>query len=64
MTAHPFVICVRPALPCVCLAGTRSAYAAALLRQQGIEAANLAGGMLEWQSEQLPITPPGIIAAH
>ena len=49
---------------CVCLAGTRSAYAATLLRQEGIDAANLTGGMLEWQSEQLPITPPGIVATH
>jgi len=49
---------------CVCLAGTRSNYAAALLRGQGLDVSNLAGGMLEWQRHQLPITPPGIVGMH
>lgn len=48
----------------VCLSGARSNYAASLLRQAGIEAANLEGGMLAWQAEHLPVTPPGIIGAH
>ncbi len=48
----------------VCLTGARSNYAASLLRQVGIEAANLEGGMLAWQAEQLPITAPGIIVPH
>lgn len=48
----------------VCLTGARSTYAASLLRQVGIEAANLEGGMLAWQAEQLPITAPGIIIPH
>lgn len=48
----------------VCLTGARSTYAASLLRQVGIQAANLEGGMLAWQAEQLPITAPGIIVSH
>ena len=48
----------------VCLSGQRSNYAAAMLRQAGIDAANLEGGMLAWQVDKLPITPPGIVAGH
>ena len=46
---------------CVCKVGSRSNYAAAMLRQAGIDAANLQGGMLDWKSRELPITPPGIV---
>lgn len=46
---------------CVCRSGNRSNYAAAMLRQAGIEAANMEGGMLRWKSESLPVTHPGII---
>lgn len=49
---------------CVCRSGNRSNYAAAMLRQAGIEAANMQGGMLDWKSEKLPITPPGIVESH
>jgi rhodanese-related sulfurtransferase len=49
---------------CVCLSGSRSNYAAALLRQAGLEAANLEGGMLDWQANGLPITDPGIVQTH
>jgi rhodanese-related sulfurtransferase len=49
---------------CVCLSGARSNYAAALLRQAGIDASNLRGGMLDWKANNLPITPPGIVEAH
>lgn len=45
----------------VCRSGSRSNYVAAMLRQVGIDAANLDGGMLAWQAEKLPITPPGIV---
>ena len=48
----------------VCRSGNRSYYAAAMLRQAGIDAANLSGGMLEWQASKLPITPPGIVDQH
>jgi rhodanese-related sulfurtransferase len=48
----------------VCRSGSRSNYAAALLRQAGLDAVNLAGGMLGWQAQKLPITPPGIIENH
>ncbi|HKP51740.1 MAG TPA: rhodanese-like domain-containing protein [Chloroflexia bacterium] len=51
-------------LICVCRSGNRSNYAAAMLRQAGIDAANMSGGMLEWKQEKLPITPPGIIESH
>jgi rhodanese-related sulfurtransferase len=46
---------------CVCRSGVRSNYAAAYLRQAGIEAANMAGGMLDWKDRNLPITSPGIV---
>jgi rhodanese-related sulfurtransferase len=46
---------------CVCRSGARSNYAAAMLRQAGIEASNLKGGMLDWKRQDLPITPPGIV---
>jgi rhodanese-related sulfurtransferase len=49
---------------CVCRSGNRSNYAAALLRQAGIDAANLEGGMLDWRVENLPITPPGLVDHH
>jgi rhodanese-related sulfurtransferase len=49
---------------CVCRSGQRSNYAAALLRQAGIDASNLAGGMLDWKSRGLPVTPPGIVESH
>jgi rhodanese-related sulfurtransferase len=48
----------------VCLSGSRSNYVAAMLRQVGIDAANLEGGMLAWQAEKLPITSPGIVGTH
>ena len=46
---------------CVCRSGNRSNYAALMLRQVGIDAANMAGGMLDWKAHNLPITPPGIV---
>jgi sulfur dioxygenase len=40
----------------VCRSGARSAQATVLLRQAGFEAvANLAGGMLRWHAERLPV---------
>ncbi|HEX8228251.1 MAG TPA: rhodanese-like domain-containing protein [Chloroflexia bacterium] len=48
----------------VCHSGSRSNYVAAMLRQVGIDAANLEGGMLAWQAEKLPVTPPGSVDAH
>ncbi len=49
---------------CVCLAGVRSYYAAALLREAGYDATNMSGGMLAWQAGKLPITDPGIVLQH
>jgi rhodanese-related sulfurtransferase len=51
-------------LICVCRSGNRSNYAAAMLRQAGIEAANMSGGMLQWKAEGSPVTPPGIVESH
>ncbi|HET9494235.1 MAG TPA: rhodanese-like domain-containing protein [Chloroflexia bacterium] len=48
----------------VCRSGNRSHYAAAILRQAGLDAVNLDGGMIEWQANKLPITPPGIVDRH
>ncbi|MBT9492223.1 MAG: MBL fold metallo-hydrolase [Paucibacter sp.] len=40
----------------VCRSGTRSAQATVLLRKAGLgQVANLAGGMLRWRAEQLPV---------
>jgi rhodanese-related sulfurtransferase len=43
---------------CVCHVGERSLYAASMLRQAGIDASNMEGGMMYWQYRNLPITPP------
>src|SRR5438132_10655793 len=34
---------------CVCRSGDRSNYTAAMLREMGIDAANMKGGMLDWK---------------
>lgn len=39
-----------------CAAGTRSAKAAAILREKGYDARNVAGGMMAWKREGLPVT--------
>ncbi len=39
----------------VCKVGGRSAYATAFLQQQGFDAVNLAGGMLEWVAAGRPL---------
>ena len=49
---------------CVCRSGNRSEYASALLRQAGLDIANMKGGMLDWKENTLPITPPGIVESH
>ena len=49
---------------CVCRSGSRSEYATALLRQAGLDITNMTGGMLAWQANKLPISPPGIVATH
>lgn len=49
---------------CVCRRGNRSNYVALLLRRAGIDAANMKGGMLDWQARKLPITHPGIVENH
>ena len=46
---------------CVCHIGQRSYYAAAMLRQAGVDASSLDGGMVSWHEEKLPITDPGIV---
>ena len=43
---------------CVCHLGSRSNYAAAMLRQAGLDASNMAGGMLDWEMKKLPVTGP------
>ncbi len=49
---------------CVCRSGNRSEYASALLRQAGLDIANMTGGMLDWKENKLPITPPGVVESH
>lgn len=39
----------------VCRVGSRSAQATAFLKAQGIEATNLAGGMVEWEAARRPM---------
>ena len=46
----------RPALLVVCRSGNRSGRACQTLARQGIaDATNLAGGMIEWRQERLPV---------
>jgi rhodanese-related sulfurtransferase len=40
----------------VCAVGSRSARVAAFLQQQGLDAYNLAGGMVAWQRAGRPVT--------
>ena len=43
----------------VCKVGGRSAQATAFLREKGLEAINLAGGMLEWSDAGRPMVAEG-----
>jgi rhodanese-related sulfurtransferase len=49
----------------VCLVGSRSAYAAAFLLQQGHDAVNLEGGLVAWQRAGRPLVTdsgtPGVV---
>jgi rhodanese-related sulfurtransferase len=40
---------------CVCRSGARSHRAAAFLNENGFDAVNLAGGMMSWFAEDLPL---------
>ena len=40
---------------CVCKSGMRSMNAAMFLRQRGVSASNLAGGMMAWAASGLPV---------
>ncbi|HWP81532.1 MAG TPA: rhodanese-like domain-containing protein [Bacteroidota bacterium] len=39
----------------ICRSGNRSGRAAALLNQRGFKAFNVAGGMIKWNAEKLPV---------
>jgi rhodanese-related sulfurtransferase len=43
----------------VCRVGSRSAYAAAYLQAQGVDAVNLAGGLVAWQRAGRPLVSDG-----
>jgi rhodanese-related sulfurtransferase len=43
----------------VCRSGNRSAYAAAFLLDQGLDAVNLEGGLLAWQAAGRPLVGDG-----
>jgi rhodanese-related sulfurtransferase len=47
----------------VCAVGARSARVAAFLQQQGIDAVNLAGGLVAWARAGRPLTAVGASAA-
>jgi len=49
---------VGSAVLCICRSGHRSARAVVALRAAGIDATNVGGGMLVWESTGLPITQP------
>ncbi len=42
-----------------CRSGARSAMATQLLRQAGYDAHNMAGGLLDWDADGLPLEPEG-----
>jgi rhodanese-related sulfurtransferase len=45
----------------ICRSGHRSAYAAAWLGQQGVDAVNVEGGMLDWEAAGRPmVADPGV----
>ena len=46
------------AVAVICRSGGRSAKAVAWLREQGVEAVNVAGGMVAWRREIAPELPP------
>ncbi len=46
-------------LPIICRSGNRSLHAAEWLRGQGIDAVNVAGGMLAWMDADLPVESGG-----
>jgi rhodanese-related sulfurtransferase len=48
----------------VCAVGSRSARVAAFLRQQGVDAYNLAGGIVAWAQSGRPISVAGPSAAE
>jgi rhodanese-related sulfurtransferase len=48
-----------------CRAGGRSLMAAQAFRASGFEAYSLAGGLLDWDAQGLPVDPPGAgVAEH
>jgi len=52
-----------PPLAIVCRSGSRSGMVADWLARSGVEASNMAGGMLAWTASSLPIEPAdGFIA--
>lgn len=48
----------HPALYVICRTGNRSERGARLLRDAGLEALNVDGGMRAWQKAALPLDPP------
>ncbi|MGX6448256.1 rhodanese-like domain-containing protein [Patulibacter sp. S7RM1-6] len=48
-----------------CRVGGRSGYAAQALREQGLDAWSLRGGLLAWDAEGRPLVPEGgVVADH
>lgn len=48
-----------------CRVGGRSGYAAQALREQGVDAWSLRGGLLEWDAQGRPLVPEGgVVADH
>jgi rhodanese-related sulfurtransferase len=52
---QPDLLGVDDTIVVVCKVGSRSAHVTAWLRQQGYDAANLAGGMLAWAAARRPM---------
>ena len=48
-----------------CRSGSRSAMATNAFRQAGFDAHNMAGGLIEWEANGLPLDPDdGYVASH
>ena len=59
LPAHAATLDREDTIVFYCRSGARSGMATQLFRQAGYDAHNMAGGLLEWDADGLPIEPDG-----